>query len=149
MGLNREGTPRSREGFAKVVYPELSSRIVRCAMNVHTNLGPGLLESAYEECLCHELTKAKIGFRRQVPWPLEYQGVRLDCGFRLDLVVDDKVVIEAKAVDQLTAVHDAQVLTYLKVTGLALGILINFNVVHLRNGIRRQVLSSNLRESFA
>ena len=99
--------------------------------------------------MCHELTKAGIAFRRQVPWPLTYEGVRLDCGFRLDLLVEEMVVVEAKAVDQLLAVHDAQLLTYLKVSGFALGILINFNVAHLRNGIRRRILSSNLRESFA
>ncbi len=118
-------------------------------MRVHTVLGPGLLEGAYEECLCHELTKASLGYRRQVGVPLLYDGIRLDCGFRLDLLVDEKVVIEVKAVDKLLPVHDAQLLTYLKVTGKALGILFNFNVAHLRHGMRRCVMTKNLRAPFA
>lgn len=110
-------------------------------MKVHSGMGPGLLESAYEACLCHELAKENLSFRRQVPVPLLYDSVEIDCGFRLDLAVEGKVVVEIKAVDQLLAIHEAQLMTYLKATGLPVGLLINFNVAHLRNGIRRRVLT--------
>ena len=109
-------------------------------MKVHSMLGPGLLESAYEECLCHEMSKASLGFRRQVPMPLRYGDVNLDCAFRLDLVVADVAVVELKAVDRLLPIHDCQLLTYLRASSLPLGLLINFNVAHLRHGIRRKVL---------
>jgi GxxExxY protein len=121
--------------------PELSQAIIGCAMRVHSSLGPGLLESAYEACLCHELTRNGMPFQRQVPMPIQYEGIRLDCGFRLDLIVEEQVVVEIKSVDQLLAIHDSQLLTYLKVSGLSLGILLNFNVAHLRHGIRRRVIT--------
>lgn len=121
--------------------PELSGAIIGAAMKVHSVLGPGLLESAYEECLCHELAKAGISFRRQVPMPVKYGEINLDCGFRLDLLVDGCVVVEVKSVNALSSVHDAQLLAYLKVSGLPLGLLINFNVAHLRHGIRRKALT--------
>jgi GxxExxY protein len=107
------------------------------------------LESAYDECLCHELAKAKIDFRRQVPVPLRYDGIRLDCGFRLDLLVDECVIVEIKAVEKVLPVHESQLLTYLKITGHELGILINFNVRHLRDGLHRRVMTKGLRDSFA
>jgi len=110
-------------------------------MHVHSALGPGLLESAYEACLCRALSKAGMPFQRQVPVPLTYDGLRLDCGFRVDLMVDAKAIVEIKSVDRLLTIHDSQLLTYLKITGLQLGLLINFNVAHLRNGIRRLVLT--------
>lgn len=114
-------------------------------MKVHAALGPGLLESAYEQCLCHELAKLGIGFRRQVPVPLNYDGIRLDCGFRLDLLVEEKLIVEIKTVERILPIHEAQLHTYLKATRLALGVLINFNVRELRNGIRRRVMSRHLR----
>jgi GxxExxY protein len=149
VSFEREGAHRTREGAAKVIHAELSWRIVACAMKVHTSLGPGLLESAYEECLCHELAKEKLAVKRQVPVPLLYDGITLDCGFRLDLLVEDKVIVEVKSLERLLPVHDAQLLTYLKVTRLQLGILFNFNVAHLRNGMRRRVMTPNLRGTFA
>ena len=118
-------------------------------MKVHTALGPGLLETAYEQCLCHELCKAGITFRRQVPIPLTYDGVHLDCGFRLDLLVEERLILEIKAVERIMPIHEAQLHTYLKATGLALGILLNFNVRELRHGMRRRVMTRNLRGDFA
>ncbi len=102
-------------------------------------LGPGLLESAYEECLAYELMQRGLAFERQKPIPIVYKGVVLDCGFRLDLVVDDLVIVELKAVNQLEPIHEAQLLTYLKLSGVRLGLLLNFNVLQLRKGIRRLV----------
>ncbi|HEY5941011.1 MAG TPA: GxxExxY protein [Gemmatimonadales bacterium] len=106
-------------------------------MEVHRRLGPGLLESAYETCLCRELTLRGIGCLREVPLPVRYRGIQLDCGYRLDLVVDKSVIVEVKAVRKVLPVHRAQVLTYLKLTNLRLGLLINFNVEVLRSGIYR------------
>lgn len=119
----------------------LSNQIIGAALEVHRQLGPGLLESAYEECLAYELSQRNIPFERQKPIPVVYKGIRLDCGFRVDLLVDNQVVVELKAVDALMPVHQAQVLTYLRLTGCRLGLLINFNVVRLREGIKRVVLN--------
>ncbi len=119
----------------------LSKIIIGAAIEVHKQLGPGLLESAYEECLAYELTQQQIHFERQKGIPVIYKTARLDCGFRVDLLIENLVVVELKAVETLTAVHDAQVLTYLKLTGCKLGLLINFNVVRVRDGIRRLVLN--------
>ena len=116
---------------------DLSERVLGACIEVHRHLGPGLLESAYEECLCHELSLASLGFARQRPLPVVYKGVMLDCGYRLDVVVDEKLVLELKAVDHLVPVHEAQVLTYLKLSGLDVGLLVNFNTPVLRRGIRR------------
>ncbi|MBF0325373.1 MAG: GxxExxY protein [Alphaproteobacteria bacterium] len=118
----------------------ITDRIIGCAIEVHRSLGPGLLESAYEECLCYELAQAGIACKRQVPLPVRYKEVRLDCGYRMDVVVEDKVVLELKTVERLLPVHDAQVLTYLRLSGLAVGLLVNFNVPALRQGIKRLVL---------
>jgi len=107
---------------------------------VHRALGPGLLESAYQVCLAHELTLRGIAFEQEKALPVEYKGVRLDCGYRLDFLVAGKVVVELKAVDELHPVHEAQLLTYLKLTGCKVGLLINFNVQVLKNGIKRMVL---------
>ncbi len=114
---------------------------------MHRTLGPGLLESAYEECLCHELSLRGITFERQRPLPLTYKGVRLDCGYRLDLVVAGAVVVEIKAVATLEPIHEAQLLTYLKLGNWQAGLLMNFNVPVLKNGIRRIV--NNLSENSA
>lgn len=119
----------------------LSKLIIGAAIEVHRQLGPGLLESAYEECLAYELSLRQIPFERQKPVPVVYKGIQLDCGFRLDFLVGGMVVVELKAVDQLAPIHDAQVITYLKLTGCKLGLLLNFNELRLREGIKRLALN--------
>ncbi len=114
--------------------------IIGLAIDVHKALGPGLLESAYEECLCHELAIHNVPFRRQVPLPVEYKGIRLACAYRMDVVVADRVILELKTVESLMQQHQAQLLTYLRLSGLPVGLLINFNVPLLREGIVRMVL---------
>jgi GxxExxY protein len=116
----------------------LTERIIGFCIEIHRALGPGLLESAYEECLCFELASAGIRFERQKPLPVEYKGVRLDCGYRLDLVVEGTIVVELKAIEKVLPIHEAQLLTYLKLTKLPLGLLINFNVPLLKEGITRR-----------
>jgi GxxExxY protein len=111
--------------------------IVGGAIEVHRQLGPGLLESAYETCLCRELSLRGIRFQQPVPLPVQYRGLQLDCGYRLDLVVERSVIVEVKALSRVLPVHRAQVLTYLKLTNLRLGLLINFNVEVLRSGLYR------------
>lgn len=118
---------------------ELSRSIIGCAMKVHTKLGAGLLESAYEACLAYELSKAGLRFERQKPMPLIYEGVKLDVGYRLDLIVENLVVVDPKSVEGLIPVFTAQMITYLKLSGCKLGLIINFNVEHLRDGIKRIV----------
>ena len=117
-----------------------TSVIIGAAIEVHRHLGPGLLESAYEECLCHELHLRGIDFRRQIDLPVEYKGLKLDCGYRLDLIVHDEVVVELKCVEKVLPVHEAQLLTYMLMTGKRVGLLINFNVPQLIKGITRRVL---------
>lgn len=119
---------------------ETTQRIIGAAIEVHRALGPGLLESAYQECLCRELTLRRVAFRRQLPLPVDYKGLRLDCSYRLDLLVRDHVVVEIKSVSALEPVHAAQVLTYMRLGGWTVGLLINFNVAILRHGIRRLML---------
>lgn len=118
---------------------ELSSIIIGAAIDVHTELGPGLLESVYETCLFHELTKIGLDVKRQVELPVIYKGMQLETGFRMDLVIQDKLIIEIKAVKQLLDVHLAQTLTYLKLSNCKLGLLINFNEAKVKHGIRRVV----------
>lgn len=118
----------------------LTSQIIGAAIEVHKVLGPGLLESAYEECLCHELDLRQIRYNRQQSLPVEYKGVTLDCGYRIDLLVEDSVILELKSIGSLQPIHDAQLLTYLRLTGLKVGLLINFNVPVLKRGLRRLVL---------
>ena len=118
---------------------KLSGQIIGAAIEVHTNLGPGLLESAYEECLCHELQLRKIAYERQKPLPISYKGINLDCGYRLDVVVEDLIVLELKACEQIEPIHKAQLLTYLKLSGLELGLLLNFHVPVMKDGIVRLV----------
>jgi GxxExxY protein len=118
----------------------LTQQIIGFAIEVHRQLGPGLLESAYEECLCYELHQAAIAFRRQVPLPVVYKAVRLDCGYRMDLVIRDKVIVELKTVERLLPVHEAQLLTYLKLSGIPTGLLLNFSSAVLKDGLRRLVL---------
>jgi len=118
---------------------QLTHEIIGAAIEVHRTLGPGLLESAYEECLARELKLRRIPFERQKPIPLIYKDVKLDCGYRIDLLVDSRVVVELKAVEALAPVHDAVVLTYLRLSDCRIGLLINFNIAVLRDGIRRLV----------
>jgi GxxExxY protein len=117
-----------------------TSPIIGAAIEVHRNLGPGLLESAYEECLCHEIHLRGLDFKRQVALPLLYKGLKLDCGYKLDLIVQDEIILELKAVEKLLPIHEAQLLTYLRLTGKKVGLLINFNVPLLTQGIIRRVL---------
>ena len=121
-------------------FDELSNKVLGCAIEVHRELGPGLLESTYEQCLAYELSQLKISFKLQVELPVEYKQIRLDCGYRIDLLVDNQIIVELKSVDQLLKIHEAQVLTYMKLAGVRVGLLINFNVDALRNGIRRFVI---------
>lgn len=117
----------------------VTEQIIGAAIEVHSALGPGLLESAYEACLAHELTQRGLRVERQRPVPVVYKGVELDCGYRIDLLVEDAVVVELKAVEAFLPVHEAQVISYLKLSGHHVGLLINFNVVRLRDGLRRLV----------
>lgn len=118
----------------------ITEQIIGAAIEDHKALGPGLLESAYKECLCRELSLRGVQFERQRPPPVEYKGVKLDCGYRLDLLLADAVVVEIKAVEAIEPIHEAQLLTYLKLGGWKLGLLINFNVPVLKEGIRRRIL---------
>ena len=122
-----------------VTDDELATELLGCALKVHTVLGPGLLESVYEACLMHELGTRNIRSKRQVPISINYEGLKFDEGFRADLVLQDKVVVEIKAVERLLPIHTAQLLTYLKLTRLRVGYLLNFNVVHLRQGGMKRV----------
>jgi GxxExxY protein len=123
-----------------VEFDALSNRVIGCALEVHRALGPGLLESAYERCLAHELERNRIAFASQQPLPIKYKDVHLDCGYRVDLPVEDKLVLELKAVERVQPVHEAQLLTYMKLAQVQIGLLINFNVPRLRDGIKRYVL---------
>jgi GxxExxY protein len=116
---------------------EVTEKIIGAAINVHRELGPGLLESAYEECLCFELSERGLAFARQVKLPVTYKNVKLDCGYRMDIVVCDLVVVELKTVEHLLRVHEAQLLSYLKMANKPLGLLLNFHVSILKNGIKR------------
>ncbi len=119
----------------------LTQQIIGLAMRVHSALGPGLLESAYERCLCHEFEQNGVAYARQVELPLVYRGVRLDCGYRADIVVGDEVLVEVKAVEAITSLHEAQLLTYLRLSACQVGLLLNFNTVSLKDGFRRRVNS--------
>lgn len=122
-----------------LMYEELSHEILAACIEVHRELGPGLLESAYEECLCREFSLRSIAFRRQEPLPVAYKGIRLDCGYRMDIVADDKILLEIKSVEAVHALHEAQLMTYLRLSGLRVGLLINFNVTVLKDGVVRRV----------
>lgn len=119
----------------------LTQQIIGLAMRVHSALGPGLLESAYERCLYHEFEQNGVAYARQVELPLVYRGVRLDCGYRADIVVGDEVLVEVKAVEAITSLHEAQLLTYLRLSACQVGLLLNFNTVSLKDGFRRRVNS--------
>jgi GxxExxY protein len=128
---------------------EVTREIIGAAIEVHRQLGPGLLESANFECLCRELILREIPFEYERPLPLEYKGIRLECGYRLDLLVTDSVVVEIKSVEALAPVHDAQLLTYLRIGGWRVGLLINFNVAVLKNGIHRKILGYERAQAVA
>ena len=121
-------------------FDELSKRVIGCAIEVHRNLGPGLLESTFEQCLAHELKCAGIPFMVQHPLPVNYSGVKLDCGYRVDLFIDNKIIVELKSVEKLLPIHQAQLLTYMKLAEIKIGLLMNFNVRFMKNGIKRMVL---------
>jgi GxxExxY protein len=120
---------------------QLTEKVIAAAIEVHRALGPGLLESAYEECLCKELSLRNIPFLRQPGLPVEFKGSRLECGYRIDLLIDSVLVVEIKSVETILPVHEAQLLTYLKLGGWKVGLLINFNVALLKQGLRRRVLN--------
>ncbi len=121
-------------------FDDLSNKVIGCALEVHRHLGPGLLESAYAQCLAHELSTAGIPFELERPIPVSYKGKRLDCGFRADIVVDDSLIVELKSVHELLPIHEAQLLTYMKLAGVRIGLLMNFNVRVLKDGLKRMVL---------
>jgi GxxExxY protein len=125
---------------------QLTHEIIGAAIQVHPFLGPGLLESAYEECLCHELTLRNLGVQRQVPVPVVYKEVKVECGYRLDLVVEKRVVLELKSIEAFSLVHEAIILTYLRLSGFKIGLSINFNVTILKDGIRRFVFEPRYEE---
>jgi GxxExxY protein len=128
------------ETRSKLISEELTEKIIGAAIEVHRALGPGLLESAYEECLCHELHLRGLDFQRQVAMPVNYKGVNLDCGYRVDIMVEDAVVLELKCVEHILPVHEAQLLTYLKLLDKRVGLILNFYVSTLtRGGIVRKV----------
>jgi GxxExxY protein len=117
----------------------LTEKIIGFGIDVHRSLGPGLLESAYEECVCYELSQAGISFTRQTQLPVAYKNVKLDCGYRMDIVVENSVIVEVKTVERLIGIHDAQLLSYLRMSGLRVGLLMNFHVPVLKNGLKRIV----------
>jgi len=127
-------------------FSDCSSAVIGACIEVHRNLGPGLLESAYERCLCQELALRGLQFERQRLLPINYKGLELDCGYRLDLVVERELIVELKAVEQLLPIHEAQAITYLKLTKLPAALLVNFNVTTLKHGVRR--LSRDRPNSF-
>ena len=124
----------------KLRYEELTERIIGAVIEVHKILGPGLMESAYEECLCHELNLRALRFERQITVPVSYKGVNLDCGYKLDVLIEETVILELKCVERITSVHEAQLLTYMKLLTKPVGFIINFNVPVMRAGIVRKVL---------
>ncbi|NIK73580.1 GxxExxY protein [Thermonema lapsum] len=119
---------------------QITEKIIGCAIEVHRNLGPGLLESAYEECLYYELNELGLNVKRQLALPLIYKGVKLDAGYRIDLLVENKVIIEIKSVDAIAEIHKAQLMTYMKLANIKIGLLINFNVSRLKDGIIRWIV---------
>jgi len=121
-------------------HEDLTEKLIAAAIEVHRQLGPGLLESAYEECYCHELKLRDVSLERQKSLPLEYKGIKLDCGYRMDVVADKKAVVEIKCVEKILPIHEAQLLTYLKLSGLKVGLVLNFHSPFMKEGIKRLVL---------
>jgi len=123
-----------------VIENLITEKIIGCAIEVHKNLGPGLLESAYEECLFYEFLQSSIEVKKQVPIPLVYKHIKLDAGYRIDLLVENRVIVEIKSVEKIADIHKAQLMTYMKLANIKVGLLINFNVTMLKNGIVRWIL---------
>jgi GxxExxY protein len=121
-------------------FDDLSNRVIGCAIEVHRHLRPGLLESAYEQCLAHELSRNNIAFQLQLAQPVRYKDVQLDCGYRIDVLVENELIIELKSVEKLLGIHEAQLMTYMKLAEIKIGLLMNFNVTKLKEGIKRFVL---------
>ena len=134
-------TPRTQR--EEEMESKLTRKIIGAAIKVHKELGPGLLESAYEECLCFELSQIGLAIERQRPLPVTYKGMSLDCGYRLDVIVEKSVILELKAVESLLPIHEAQLLTYLKLSGISLELLMNFNVPVMTKGIKRFINTSH------
>ena len=139
MNLTTENTKVFAESTEKISLNELSGQVIGLAMEIHTALGPGLLESSYKECLFYKIAKSGLFVEKEKPMPLVFENVKLECGYRLDLLVENKIVIEIKSVDALNDIHLAQTLTYLKLGNYKLGLLMNFNVVKLKDGIKRVI----------
>ena len=135
--MDREGTEKHRE--KDYLYSDLTGKIIGCAIEVHKALGPGLLESAYEECLAYELQAAGLSIERQKPLPIVYKNIKLDCGYRIDILVENLVVIELKTAEEFNIIHEAQILTYLKFSEKRIGLLMNFNVTVFKNGLKRYI----------
>ena len=121
-------------------FDKLSNQVIECAIEVHRNLGPGLLESTYEQCPAYELTQKKIRFKLQHSLPVEYKDIKLDCGYRIDVLVEDLLILELKSVETVLPIHEAQLLTYMKLSKIKIGLLINFNVKKLKEGLKRFVI---------
>jgi GxxExxY protein len=138
--MNNQDKPKTRWDPLPAETEELAHQVVDAALTVHKTLGPGLLETVYEACLVYELRKRGMHVDQQISLPIYYDGVKLDAGLRLDIVVENQIILELKAVDNLLPVHKAQVMTYLKLTGYRLGLLINFNVPLLKHGIQRIII---------
>jgi GxxExxY protein len=137
--MDLEIAEKSKTARFEVADNRLTDKIIGAAIEVHRTLGPGLLESAYQECMCFELSQLGLEFQRQVELPVRYKGVNLDCGYRIDLIVEGAVIVELKTVSELLPVHSSQLLTYLKLSDKPIGLLINFNVTVLKRGLKRVV----------
>lgn len=124
-----------------MIFDQLSNKVIGCAIEVHRELGPGLLESAYEQCLAAELSRSRIPYQLQVDLPVSYKGMRLDCSYRIDLLVDKQLIVELKSIEQLLKIHEAQILTFMRLAKVNVGLLMNFNVPVLKKGIKRFLLS--------
>ena len=139
MGANGK-SKRVNKGTMKMEFDELSNRVIGCAIEVHKQLGPGLLESAYERCLSYELTAVGIRHSVQPELPIDYKSIKLENGYRVDVLIENNLIVELKSVDRILPIHEAQLLTYMKLAGIKTGLLINFNVCRLKDGLKRFVL---------
>jgi len=146
--MNNLTTEIAEDAESGTEINQLTDNVIGACIEVHRSLGPGLLESSYELCLCRELTLRGIPFERQKAIPIEYKGVKLDCGYRADLLVAGRVLVELKAIESLLPIHEAQLLSYLRIGGWPVGLIINFNVQLLKHGIRRRVLNLEEEVSF-
>ncbi len=123
-----------------IEFSELSNKVLGCAIEVHKSLGPGLLESAYQHCLCHELKLNHINFQKEKPLPINYKGCKLDCGYRIDILVENEIILELKSIERLQRIHEAQIISYMKLAQIKQGFLINFNVTLLKDGLKSFIL---------